>query len=195
VTLDGSRATIALRAGERPAHRRAYKRGTVAGTLHPPLAAAMVRLADVTPGSTVLDPCCGAATLLMEAFHTVPDVRLLGVDHASAALRVATINTGGLRVERIRADAGRLPLAADSVDRILVNPPWGRQVPARGVLARHPDRLWAETRRALQSRGRLVALLLGGDAQIRDVVEHGFAVTATHTVRLSGALATVVIAV
>jgi len=192
VTLDGARATIALRAGERPKHRRAYKLSTVAGTLHPPLAAAMVRLAGVRAGDTVLDPCCGAATLLMEAALTVPGVRLLGVDHDPAALRVAARNTRGVRVGRVRADAGRLPLAARSVDCVLLNPPWGRQVPARGVLARQPDRLWAETRRVLRSRGRLVALLFGGDAQLRSAVEHGFAVTATHTVRVSGALATVV---
>jgi tRNA (guanine6-N2)-methyltransferase len=195
VTLDGSRATIALRIGERPAHRRAYKRGSVAGTLHPPLAAAMVRLAEVRPGTTVLDPCCGAATLLMEAVHTVPGARVLGLDHDSAALRVATVNTWGEGLELLQADAGRLPLAAGSVDRILVNPPWGRQVPARGLLARRPDRLWAEARRVLQPRGRLVALLHGDDAQIGDVIGHGFAVMATHTVRLSGAIATVVSAV
>jgi hypothetical protein len=31
----------------------------------------MVRLADVRRGHAVLDPCCGAATLLIEAHHTV----------------------------------------------------------------------------------------------------------------------------
>nr|MDT0657178.1 hypothetical protein [Micromonospora sp. DSM 115978] len=43
--LRGPQLVVALRLGVRPLHRRAYKLATGAGTLHPPLAAAMARLA------------------------------------------------------------------------------------------------------------------------------------------------------
>lgn len=193
VTLDGPRATVALRIADRPAHRRGYKRATVAGTLHPPLAAAMVRLAGIRCGETVLDPCCGAGTLLTEGFR--PGTRLVGVDRETAPLRAAATNAAGLPVTWIRADAGCLPLAGGSIDQVLVNPPWGRQVPARGILAVDPDRLWAESRRVLRRGGRLVALLHGGERQLHGVADHEFTVTATHPVRLAGAQAAIVVAV
>src|SRR5690606_9670379 len=72
VVLDGERAALMVRLGDRPAHRRAYKRATVPGTLHPPLAAAMALLAELRPEHRVVDPCCGAGTLLIEAARVQP---------------------------------------------------------------------------------------------------------------------------
>src|SRR5690606_2902653 len=57
------------------------------------------------------------------------------------------------RVEWVAGDAGSVPLEEGSVDRVLVNPPWGRQVPPAGVLAGRPDRLWREGRRGLGPEG------------------------------------------
>lgn len=187
VTIDGETASIALRVADRPAHRRHYKRASVPGTLHPPLAAAMVRLAAACGGHTVLDPCAGAGTLLVEAHRAVPDARLLGADLDAAALDAARANTSGVPAMVLRADAGRLPLAAASVDRILVNPPWNRQVPPGGALAADAGALWAEARRVLRPGGRLVALV-HGDAGI------GLPVTATWRVRVAGAEARIVVA-
>ncbi|WP_369174801.1 hypothetical protein AB5J49_45920 [Streptomyces sp. R28] len=62
LTPDGTHATLLLRLGRRPAHRRAYRNATIAGTLHPPVAAAMAQAAELRPGQRVLDPCCGAGT-------------------------------------------------------------------------------------------------------------------------------------
>jgi tRNA (guanine6-N2)-methyltransferase len=57
------------------------------------------------------------------------------------------------------ADAGALPLRDGAVDRVVVNPPWARQVGPRGRLATDLDGLWRETRRVLAPGGRIVALL------------------------------------
>jgi tRNA (guanine6-N2)-methyltransferase len=192
VSLEGSRATVGLRIGDRPAHRRAYKQATVAGTLHPPLAAAMAGLAGAAPGDTVLDPCCGAGTLLVEQHRAVLGLRLLGMDWDGASLRSAAANAAGVPVRLARADAGCLPVAGGSVERILVNPPWGRRVPARGLLAGHPERLWAEARRVLRPGGRLVTLIHEGDPAL--IARHGFGVVATRAVRVAGASALVVTA-
>jgi hypothetical protein len=81
VTVDGAHATVALRIADRPLHRRAYKRATVAGTPHPPLAAAMVRLADVRPQHTVLDPCWRRRARMRRHTHLVG----LRVPHPGAA--------------------------------------------------------------------------------------------------------------
>ncbi|MEW2401197.1 methyltransferase domain-containing protein [Streptomyces sp. NPDC046862] len=159
LTLDGTHATLLLRLGRRPAHRRDYKNATIAGTLHPPVAAAMAQAAELLPGQRVLDPCCGAGTLLIEAHHTVPGTTLLGFDLDPAARRAARQNAGPLPVTVERGDAGALPVADRSIDRVLCNPPWGEQVDAGGRLAGHPERWWHELARVLADEGRAVVLL------------------------------------
>ncbi|MBB5084517.1 TRM11 family SAM-dependent methyltransferase [Nonomuraea endophytica] len=151
VTVEGERAVIALRAGARPLHRRAYKVRSVPGTLHPPLAAAMAYLAE--PKGLVIDPCCGAGTTLIEAAALAPEARTLGFDRSGEAIAAAAVN--GPRLAWVRADAGRVPLPSGSVDRVLVNPPWQRQV----RLAGSGHRLWTELRRVLADGGRVVALV------------------------------------
>lgn len=159
LTLDGDHATLLLRLARRPAHRRAYKNATIAGTLHPPVAAAMAQAAELRPGQRVLDPCCGAGTLLIEAHHTVPGTTLLGFDLDPAARRAARQNAGPLPVAVEHGDAGALPVADRSIDRVLCNPPWGAQVDAAGRLAGHPERWWRELDRVLTDEGRAIVLL------------------------------------
>ena len=159
LTLDGTHATLLLRLGRRPAHRRAYKNTTIPGTLHPPVAAAMAQAAELRPGQRVLDPCCGAGTLLIEAHHTVPGTTLLGFDLDPAARRAARRNAGPLPVAVEHGDAGALPVADRSIDRVLCNPPWGAQVDAGGRLAGHPERWWRELARVLTDEGRAIVLL------------------------------------
>jgi len=192
VTLDGGSATIGLRVSGRPSHRRGYKRASVPGSLHPPLAAAMVRLAGIRAGDTVVDPCCGAGTLLVETGLAVPGSGLVGVDWDAAALRAARENAGPLSARWLLADAAALPLAAASAHHVLVNPPWGRQAPAHGALAGCPQRLWAQARRVLRPGGRLVALLHDED-QVRGAMRDGFTVEHVRSVRVSGALATIAV--
>lgn len=166
VTLEGERATIGLRVAARPLHRRAYRRLSVPGSLHPPLAAALGWLGRMPPGARVLDPCCGAGTLLIEACGLLPGVRPLGVDHDRRALRAALANSGSARLDGlawVRADAARLPLDGASVDRVVANPPWGRRARPLGALAGHPERLWRELRRVLAPQGRAVVLVHDAD--------------------------------
>ncbi|MEV4309386.1 RNA methyltransferase [Nonomuraea sp. NPDC049624] len=86
------------------------------------------------------------------------------------------------------ADAGRLPVADGSVRRVLVNPPWGRQVPPRGLLGPGLDPLWREVRRVLEPGGLAVALLHDdpGTGATTAGAPDGFAVEETVPVSLSG---------
>ncbi|MEU4833207.1 methyltransferase domain-containing protein [Streptosporangium sp. NPDC023615] len=186
LTLDGTRATLMLRITDRPLHRRAYKRRSLAGTLHPPVAAAMARMADLRPGLTVLDPCCGAGTLLIEAASHQPEALLRGFDLSPDAVRATRENAGALPVTVGRADAGRLPLPDGGADRVLCNPPWGGQVTAGGLLASSPERWWAELRRVLAPGGTAV-LLLPGAADIAAGIRWGLVPAHVQRVRVSGA--------
>jgi hypothetical protein len=77
------------------------------------------------------------------------------------------------------ADGGRIPVDGGSAERVLVNPPWGRQVPPRGLLARDLGPLWREVRRVLAGDGLAVAL-------VHDEPPRGFAVEEAVRVSLSG---------
>ncbi|ADD45679.1 methyltransferase domain-containing protein [Stackebrandtia nassauensis] len=157
---------LGLRGRRAPLHRRVWKTASIPGTLHPPVAAAMAQLADLASrtdqladtasGLTVLDPCCGAGTILVEARELAPRATLIGSDLDAAALAASASNTRHLPdITFDKADAAELPLPTGSVDRIVTNPAWGRQ-----VTARHPfPVLLAEWRRVLAPDGRLVCLV------------------------------------
>lgn len=119
VVLDGATAYVGMRPYETPLHRRAWRRQTVPGSLHPPVAAAIARLAEISPGHVVLDPFCGAGTILIEAQQLEPRAEYVGVDHAEASLRAAETNAGGIKWRL--GNAQRPEIAAD---RIVTNPPW-----------------------------------------------------------------------
>jgi 23S rRNA G2445 N2-methylase RlmL len=169
VTVVDDRVTVALRIPARPLHRRSYKVASVPGTLHPPLAAAMLRLAGA--GDVLLDPCCGAGTIAIEGARAAAAARVLGADADPVALAAAVANGCGAPVAWALADAGALPVADGAVDRVVVNPPWARQVGPRGRLVAGPDRLWREVRRVLAPAGRVVALLPEPDVPAGLMVE------------------------
>ncbi len=147
VTIDASGVHIGLRGARPPLHRRPWKVASVPGTLHPPVAAAMVRLAGIRPGDVVVDPCCGAGTLMAEA---PADTYRAGSDRAG----VAAARTNAPGIPWFTADARRLPYPTGSVDHVLTNPPWDRQVASHGTFAEFVR----EWRRVLRQGGRLTYL-------------------------------------
>ncbi|WP_344946076.1 TRM11 family SAM-dependent methyltransferase [Actinomadura miaoliensis] len=186
LSLDGTHATLMLRIFERPLHRRAYKSRTIPGTLHPPVAAAMARLADIRPGHAVLDPCCGAGTLLLEGRRLHPQARFQGFDLNPDAIGAARANAAGLSDVAIEAaDAGDMPVGDASIDRVLCNPPWGTQVAPGGLLGRRPSRWWSELRRVLTPDGSAV-LLLPDTGDLTTAIQHRLIPVHVQQLRLSG---------
>lgn len=173
LTVTGDRALLALRLADRPLHRRPWRLVTRPGSLHPPLAAAMLRLAGPLSGRRLLDPCCGVGTIPLEVSGAVS---VVATDHAPAA--VAAARSNGLGPVAV-ADAARLPFGRGTVDVVVSNPPWDRQVRPAGLLGGDPGRFWSELRRVLTPRGRAVVLLPAG-------TEVGLTVLARHPVSLSG---------
>jgi 23S rRNA G2445 N2-methylase RlmL len=68
LTIHGNAAVCGIRLSDRTMRHRTYKFEHFKASLRPTVAAAMVRLADIKPGQTILDPMCGAGTILAEVW-------------------------------------------------------------------------------------------------------------------------------
>ncbi len=158
VFIEGETAYVGLRLSRSPLHERAYKTIERPGSLKPPVAAAMLMLAGVQPGAPVLDPCCGAGTILIEAalLGATPS----GGDIDREAVTAAQINAAeaGVTVDIQGWDARALPVASSSIPYIVTNLPWGRQIAVDDELAAFYSAVCAEFSRVLDSGGRLVIL-------------------------------------
>jgi tRNA (guanine6-N2)-methyltransferase len=158
IFIEGDTAVVGIRLGDRPLSKRPYMQHTVPGSLKPAVAAALVSLVGVAPGLRVLDPCCGAGTILIEA--RLSGVKVWGGDTYPQAVTATRINaaTAGAAVHVQRWDARALPLADKSVDRVISNLPWGRVVSTPGTLAALYEQIGEEIRRVLAPGGQTVLL-------------------------------------
>jgi tRNA G10 N-methylase Trm11 len=156
-------------------HRK-YKLEHLPASLRPTVAAAMVHLADIKPGEVVLDPMCGAGTILAEALAwarhcNVRLGRVVGGDIEKSALRAAEPNLRRLgEVTLTRWDARALPLADQSVDRIVCNPPFGKQLASPEEIGPLYGDALADWNRVLRPGGRAV-LLVSDRAALREAAE------------------------
>ncbi|HEY3789342.1 MAG TPA: methyltransferase domain-containing protein [Urbifossiella sp.] len=169
LTIHGRTAVCGVRLSDRTMRHRTYKHEHIAASLRPTMAGAMVRLAGIGPGMTVLDPMCGAGTILAEACEIAnrrrgDPVRVIGGDLDPNAVFVASQNLQKMGpIELARWDARRLPLAADSVDRIISNPPFGKQLSTPEEVGPLYENAAFEWDRVLKPGGRAVLLAMEQD--------------------------------
>ena len=165
LTIDGRTAVCGLRLSDRSMRHRTWKQEHVPASLRPTVAAAMVRLAEPRPDMLLLDPMCGAGTILGEAIdyarrHRLGTLQVSGGDEDPNAVRAAEINLRRLGPARLeRWDAMRLPLPAASVDRIVSNPPFGKQLSRPEEIGPLYRRLVPAYDRILKPGGRAVLLV------------------------------------
>ena len=129
--LVGKNALVGLRLSDASMRHRTYKSVNIPGSLRPTIARAAVLLAEVADGDAFLDPMCGAGTILIERALAGRHRLLLGGDIDSTAVGGTIENFGGRHKPwRIALwDAGYLPLAAGSIDKVVCNLPWDRRFP------------------------------------------------------------------
>ena len=126
------------------------------GSMDPMLARALANVAGAREGATVIDPMCGTGGILIEAGLVGAEV--VGTDVQRKMVRgtrdnLADALAGGWHVAR--ADAASLPVAADGVDAVVFDAPYGRQSKIEGDL----ETLVRETlREARRVAGRCVVV-------------------------------------
>lgn len=195
VFISGDTATFAVRVTDGPVHRRSYKQHSSRGTLHPPMAAALARLAAPAAGETMIDPFCGDGTILIETAMLAPEANIAGRDIDGSRVRNAYDNavSADVSVALEGGDASRLAFADGSVDLIATNPPWSLAVRPSGQLARGLGPFWSEAARVLSTKGRMALIMDAGyDAPgvMRDL---GWDVLLVQGVRLAGRLSQIVV--
>jgi 23S rRNA G2445 N2-methylase RlmL len=163
--IEHEAAFVGLRLAAQPLHRRPYKLATTPGSLKAPVAAALLGLADLQPGQRMLDPLCGAGTIVIEA--AACGAHALGGDSDEAALAIARSNVmnAALTAELYHWDARHLPCPDNSVDLVATNLPFGRQVSPDDDLPQLYTAILAEIARVTRPGGA-VALLTNQPAAL-----------------------------
>ena len=195
LTIQGTNAVCGVRLSDRTMRHRDYKGAHLPASLRPTVAAAMVRLADVQPGQVVLDPTCGAGTILAEALAmTRQRITARGGDSDPAAVRAAQANLRHFESAQVEQwDARKLPLEGGSVDRIVSNPPFGVQLGKPQEIPVLYRALVKEMNRVLKPRGRAVLLVADVPAMQQAAKGVGWKQTRSVNVRVLGQKATMLI--
>jgi 23S rRNA G2445 N2-methylase RlmL len=163
--LLGSQLLIGLRLSDRSMRHRFKKKVDLPASLRPSLAAAMVYLSQPEPTDTFLDPLCGSGTILLERMAYGPYGQILGgdlvTDRVDAARRNLPKTRKGKKKENVdirQWDAQNLPIDNGSVDKLVTNLPFGKQIAAGVNLEKLYASLFAEFERVVRPGGRIIIL-------------------------------------
>ncbi|GHC08259.1 TRM11 family SAM-dependent methyltransferase [Cerasicoccus arenae] len=141
-----------------------YRRGDIPAASHPPLAATIVRLANIQDGQVVWDPFCGTGSELVEARLSANLSQCLGTDISPEALEIAKGNwaQAGFSADQatwiesdFRDSVSKGVIPTGQVDAIISNPPMGRRVPIED-LGQLIEELFAAAAKTLRPGGSLV---------------------------------------
>lgn len=167
VFIEGDTAEVGVRLAKRPLHIRSQYHDPqpnhpqlngdqnpsgYPGSLKPPLAAAMIHLADPQASQLLLDPCCGSGTILLESLSM--GLQAMGGDISSLAAKACRQRGLDIRQWDVRA----LPLEDSSVDRIVSNLPWGDQTAIKADSSGFYRHACREMERVLTAKGKIVLL-------------------------------------
>jgi 23S rRNA G2445 N2-methylase RlmL len=158
--LNGSEALLGLRLSDATMRHRNYKLEHTPASLRPTVAATMGLLSEPSAQDRVLDPLCGAGTLLIERALLGPSQSVSGGDIRAEVVEMARRNatSAGVRADWQVWDARSLPLDAGSATHILTNLPFGKQLGTHESNVALYTALVPEFARVLTPHGTLVAL-------------------------------------
>jgi tRNA (guanine6-N2)-methyltransferase len=191
----GDQATIAVRLARKPLHRRGYKVSTGPGTLHPPVAAALVAVGGPAVG-TLADPFCGDGTIAIEAALARPQLRIMASDVDPVRVQNARDNAAraGVDIGARIADAAVFADTVADVNAIITNPPWSQAVPLGGQLRASAARFFAALAGAL-GRDGVLCCITDADLGVPDLIPAGgWQLGLAQRVRLAGRVADVSLA-
>jgi tRNA (guanine6-N2)-methyltransferase len=173
-TLLPDELILAIRLSDEGMRQREYKVAHIPASLRPSVAAALALLSDPMSDDVVLDPLCGAGTVLIERAHLGRYQLLIGCDRDHDALLAARENVG-TRFKPLELhpwDAMALPLPDKSIAKIITNLPWGIRHGSHQDNRRVYPRILQEFHRVLKPGGKIV-LLTGETRLMSDLITRG----------------------
>jgi tRNA (guanine6-N2)-methyltransferase len=214
LTIHGATAVCGVRLSDATMRHRRYKMEHTPASLRPTVAAAMVRLAEIRPGLAVLDPMCGAGTILAESLMAAREISrepppAESRDEEGAPRAAITGLAGDIELHALRAaranlsrlgpallaqwDARRLPLADESIDRLVCNLPFGVKRAKPEDIPRLYRQTLPEFDRVLRPRG-VAVLLLADVPALRNAIKNApWKQTRQVRVRVLGQPATILV--
>lgn len=158
--LVGNRLLVGFRLSTGELRQRAWRSASIPAALKPTVAAAMVRLSRPRNEDVFLDPMCGSGTIPIERALAGRYKLILCGDAAAAAVAATRANVGRKYrpIEIHQWDATSVPLGDRSVDTIVCNLPFGKQILTQTEVRSLYPRLITEWTRVLRAPGQMVLL-------------------------------------
>lgn len=174
VTMFPGELLLTLRLSDERLRHREYKVAHLPGSLRPSVAAALGWLSEPADDDIVLDPMCGAGTVLIERAHLGRYAKLIGGDSNSEMLNAARENIGPRYkpIELNSWDATRLALGDASVSKVITNLPWGMRHGSHAENRRLYPYLIEEFRRVTKPGG-LIVMLTAETRLMADLMSRG----------------------
>jgi len=153
------------------------------GGIRPTVAAALVRISKPSKNEVFYDPFCGSGTISDERVR-FPARRILASDIEAEAVRIAKENCKG-RAIVFGCDARKTPSHSESIDIIVSNPPWNKQIAVGDVHNLYVEFL-AEAKRILKRHGRMLLLTDCHEEMIQAAEENELYLSAIYDLSLHG---------
>lgn len=165
---------LTMRLSDERLRHRDYKVAHMPGSLRPSVAAALGWLSEPAPDDIVLDPLCGAGTVLIERAHLGRYQLLIGGDSNPVSLAAARENVGPRYkpIELHTWDATAIALGAASVSKVVTNLPWGMRHGSHAENRRLYPHLIEEFRRVVKPGG-LIVMLTAETRLMADLMSRG----------------------
>ena len=162
-TIDIHPNSVELRPNMTPDPRFSYRQKDVPAASHPPLAAALARLAGTVEHEVIWDPFCGSGLELIESARLSAAPTVYGTDKSPDAVRIAQSNFASAKVKAVSANfiCGDFREIAEkhfkpgAITLMITNPPMGRRAPV-GDLRSLMEELFRIAGTLLKPGGRLV---------------------------------------
>lgn len=154
------------------------------GGIRPTIASALIQLGNPNPDDVFYDPFCGSGTIPKERARYKAR-RIIASDINPVAVESARKNVPD-SVKVFCCDARHMKAADRSVDMIVSNIPWGKQIVVEDILGLYTAFL-TEAQRVLSMNGRMV-LLTDREEIVEAAESTNFRIEKLHTISLHGLL-------
>jgi len=168
IDLEEDEALLGLRLTGEMMRRRAYKVIHIPASLKPTVAYCMVLLSEPKPVDIFVDPMCGAGTIPIERALAGSYRRVIGGDVEESVVRSARGNVDASRrsVDLAVWSVSAMPLRGSTVDKVVCNLPFGKQIGSRRENRALYSDFIREMVRIMKPRGR--AVLLTSERELMD---------------------------